>query len=139
MATTKLTKKAATQGKLNHNARFYPTKWGFDAPSVTTILSSTESRAAQTRLENWAEKWKADPENEGKTEPKDRGSLIDDRLSKYFALDPESRVLPNSWGLPEDVKPFMEAILKPIPKTGKSILAQITDVIWSQGLTLVVQ
>jgi hypothetical protein len=134
MATTKPKKKAETKSKLTSSARFYPTKWGFDAPSVTTILSGTESRAAQTRLENWSEKWKADPENEGKTEPKDRGSLIDDRLSKYFALDPESRVLPTSWGLPEDVKPFMDAILKPIKATGKSILAQITDVIWSQGL-----
>lgn len=132
MAITK--PKKDTKSKLTSSARFYPTKWGFDAPSVTTILSGTESRAAQTRLENWSEKWLADPENKGKTEPKDRGSLIDDRLSKYFALDPESRVLPTSWGLPEDVKPFMDAVLKPIPKTGKSILAQITDVMWSQGL-----
>ena len=124
----------AAKSKLTSSARFYPTKWGFKAPSVTTILSGTEARQAQVRLENWSEKWLADPENKGKTEPKDRGSLIDERLSKYFALDPESRVLPNSWGLPEDVKPFMEAILKPIPKTGKSILAQIDDVLWSQGL-----
>ena len=128
-------KKNANKGsKLTSSARFYPTKWGFNAPSVTTILSGTESRAAQTRLENWSEKWLADPENQGKTEPKNRGSLIDDRLSKYFALDPEYRVLPTAWGLPEDVKPFMEAILRPMKATGRSILAQITDVMWSQGL-----
>jgi hypothetical protein len=121
------------KAKLPSGARLYPTK-GNMYPSVTTILTSTESHAAQKRLENWGNKWKENPENKGKTEPKDRGSLIDNVLSSYFTRSPEQRVLPTSWGLPEDVKPFMESILKPIKATGCSPLAQIGNVIWSQGL-----
>jgi hypothetical protein len=112
-------------------ARFSLLPDGTPAPSVTTILGSVESRQSQVRLENWAKNWQN--ENPGATSPTERGNFIDAALSAYFSVPEGNRTLPSVLGLPDDVVPFMESILKPLSATGNSILHQIGDVIWSQG------
>lgn len=120
--------------KLITGTRMYPSKNGGGFISVTSILSNTESLSAQLRLEKWGRDWEKSPDNSGKVHPTKRGSMIDEILTAYFSRDPDNRVLPTSIGLPEDVAPFMEAILKPLKVTGHSPLLQIGRVIWSQGL-----
>jgi hypothetical protein len=121
-------------GKLITGTRMYPSRNGGGFISVTSILSNTESLSAQLRLEKWGRDWEKNPDNTGKVHPTKRGSMIDEILTAYFSRDPDNRVLPTSIGLPEDVAPFMEAILKPLKVTGHSPLLQIGKVVWSQGL-----
>jgi hypothetical protein len=132
MSTTKTKLKSKPKPKLPPGARFYPYQSG-ELPSVTTILSATESDSARNRLEQWGRDWDADPLNQGKTRPTERGSFVDALLTSYLQAPVGFRTTPSTIGIAEDVVPYIESLINPVNGT-VSILSQFGEMWWAQGL-----
>lgn len=134
MATsTKSKLKTKTKRELTSSSRFYTHPTLGNLPSVTTILSNTESDNARNRLEKWGRDWDADPLNQGKMKPSERGSFVDSILTSYFKTPLEIRVKPKLIGLPEDVLPYIESLNQPL-QDGSHILDKAQEMYWAQGL-----